>query len=126
MDMASRTRSAARLMGLGACAVFALSPFSARAAATDSYYERALMSAANARCHLFEPNLAAALAMTEAQARGAALRAGIDEDQLDQVAERARQGRRTALRFARSGSRRRAGEGGLHRLYAPYAAGLSG
>lgn len=90
MDMASRTRSAARLLGLGACAAFALSPFSARAAATDSYYERALMSAANARCHLFEPNLAAALAMTEAQARGAALRAGIDEDQLDQVAERAR------------------------------------
>ncbi|MEI7932421.1 MAG: hypothetical protein WCI21_05125, partial [Alphaproteobacteria bacterium] len=88
--MASRSRSAARLMGFGACAAFALTPFAAQAGATDSYYERALMSAANARCRLFEPNLAAALAMTEAQARGAALRSGIEEDELDQVAERAR------------------------------------
>jgi hypothetical protein len=42
----------------------------------QAYYERALMHAADARCHLFAPALGSALAAAEAQARGAALRAG--------------------------------------------------
>lgn len=42
----------------------------------EAYYERALMHSADLRCHLFSPELGAALASAEAQARGAALRAG--------------------------------------------------
>ena len=42
----------------------------------QAYYERALMQAADARCHLFPPQLGSALAAAAAQARGAALRAG--------------------------------------------------
>ncbi len=49
---------------------------SAHAAALDLYYERALMGAADARCGLFTPQIGAALAAAEAQARGAALRSG--------------------------------------------------
>lgn len=41
-----------------------------------AYYERALMRAADARCHLFAPEVGSALAAAEAQARGAALRGG--------------------------------------------------
>ena len=43
---------------------------------SEAYYERALMQAADARCHLFSPALGSALAAAAAQARGAALRAG--------------------------------------------------
>ena len=53
--MASRTRSAARWMGLALGALVALSPIVAYASAMDLYYERALMSAANERCRLFKP-----------------------------------------------------------------------
>ena len=42
----------------------------------EAYYERALMHAADTRCHFFAPELGSALASAEAQARGAALRAG--------------------------------------------------
>ena len=55
------------------------------APALDLYYERALMSAADARCRLFEPQLGAALASAQAQARGAALRAGATEDAIAQT-----------------------------------------
>src|SRR5579875_2267434 len=41
-------------------------------------YERTLMSVAGDRCHLFTPNVTAALRAGAAQARGAALRAGAD------------------------------------------------
>jgi hypothetical protein len=49
------------------------------AAALDLYYERALMSAADGKCHLFAPDTAAALAAGAAQARGAAVRSGAGE-----------------------------------------------
>jgi hypothetical protein len=45
-------------------------------AAQGLFYERALMSRADARCHLFSRDIAAALASAREQARGAALRAG--------------------------------------------------
>jgi hypothetical protein len=54
-------------------------PASARAGPLDLYYERALMSAADARCRLFAPDTAAALAAAQAQARGAALRDGASD-----------------------------------------------
>ena len=44
--------------------------------AANAYYERALMHAADARCHIFTPDLASALGAAQAQARGAALRGG--------------------------------------------------
>lgn len=64
-------------------------PAAARASALDLYYERAVMSAADQACHLFSPELAAALASAQAQARGAALRSGAGSAALDQVGERA-------------------------------------
>ena len=90
MDMASRTRSVAVRLGLGACAALALAPLSAEASALETYYERALISVADARCRLFEPGISAALAAGAAQARGAALRSGEDEDQVALVGDRAR------------------------------------
>jgi hypothetical protein len=67
----------------------ALAPVAAHAAAADLYYERAVMAAADDRCHLFSPELASALAAAKAQARGAALRAGQADASLDQVEQRA-------------------------------------
>ena len=59
-------------------------PQGARAGgASDLFYERSLMSAAGARCKLFDSGTAAALAASGRQARGAALRAGADPDALD-------------------------------------------
>lgn len=57
--------------------------------AAELYYERTVMAAANARCNLFEPQLAQALAAAQAQARGAALRAGMDPYALTDVRQRA-------------------------------------
>jgi hypothetical protein len=62
----------------------------ARASAVDLYYERAVMSAAGQNCGLFTPDLAAALASAQAQARGAALRSGVADEALHEVALRAR------------------------------------
>ncbi len=59
------------------------------ATAADLFYERALMSAADASCHLFQPDVSAALAASLAQARGAALRSGADPASLDALAARA-------------------------------------
>ena len=74
-----------------ACAAAALAGATGAAAASalDLYYERAVMTAADSRCRLFEPPLAAALASAQAQARGAALRAGADNQALDRVHGRA-------------------------------------
>lgn len=60
------------------------------AGATELFYERSLMSAAGARCKLFEPSIAAALVASGRQARGAALRGGIDPAALDAAEARAR------------------------------------
>lgn len=76
------------LAGLGIA--LAATPLAAAAeSAGDLYYERALMSVADARCRLFTPETSAALASAEAQARGAALRAGDPPSALDAVAARA-------------------------------------
>lgn len=82
-------RRAAALAAFAAIASAAL-PAAAQASALDLYYERAVMSAADQNCHLFGPELAAALASAQAQARGAALRSGAGAATVDLVAERAR------------------------------------
>jgi hypothetical protein len=66
-----------------------LSAVPAHADPTALVYERAVMVAADARCRLFTPELGAALAAAEAQARGAALRAGASEAVVGQTEQRA-------------------------------------
>ena len=65
-------------------------PVIAHAAAVDAYYERAVMTAADQRCHLFTPELGSALGAAQAQAHGAALRSGMTNADLDRVGWRAR------------------------------------
>jgi hypothetical protein len=89
MVMASRTRSAAGIAGIGLGAWLLLAPSFAHAAAVDIYYERALMGAANARCGLFPASVAASLNAATIQARNAALREGADPAALDAAARRA-------------------------------------
>lgn len=72
-------------IGLG----LALFPRFAAAAPLDLYYERTVMVAADARCGLFAPEIGAALAAARAQARGAALRAGVDQAMVEQTGARA-------------------------------------
>jgi len=64
-------------------------PIAAHAGAVDAYYERAVMSDADRRCHLFTPELSAALGAAGAQAHGAALRSGMTNADLDRVGQRA-------------------------------------
>ena len=88
--MAGVLRPAVRGVGLVLAAVAALAPAVAHAQAVNVFYERALMSAAGQRCRLFTPPVAAALAAGQAQARGAALRAGVAQQDLANVEARAR------------------------------------
>jgi hypothetical protein len=74
----------------------ALLPAVAHAQPADLFYERAVMSAADQRCGLFAPEVAAALAAATAQARGAALRAGTSGDLLRQT-ERTAQAKAAAV-----------------------------
>lgn len=60
------------------------------ATASDRLYERTLMLAADARCRLFSPGLASALDASRAQSRGAALRSGASQDQVQALEQRAR------------------------------------
>jgi len=89
---ASVTAVAGRWTGAGLAAtvlmVAAAGP--ALAGAADLLYERTLMTAADARCRLFEPAVGAALESGRMQARGAALRGGSSADALSQVERRAR------------------------------------
>ncbi len=81
---ASKTKAAllaAALIGL---------PAAAWAGPAETYYERAFVVAADARCNLFAPNIEAALTAATAQARGAALRSGASETDLAAAAARAR------------------------------------
>jgi len=71
-------------------AASAVAPGFAHAHPADLFYERAVMSAADARCGLFAPDVGAALAAGAAQARGAALRAGTSQDSLRQIEQAAR------------------------------------
>ena len=59
-----------------AAAVIGLAPVAAWATPADLYFERSVMAAANQRCGLFSADLTSALESAQAQARGAALRAG--------------------------------------------------
>jgi hypothetical protein len=74
---------------LAAAALLAL-PTLARADAGSTYYERAFVVAADARCNLFAPHIDAALQAATAQARGAALRSGTGPSELAAAADRAR------------------------------------
>jgi len=69
-------KPASRWMGL--IAALAAVPAVAFAQPVDLFYERTVMSALGDRCRLFTPDISAALAASAAQARGAALRGGID------------------------------------------------
>ena len=77
----TRTRRSAgpvsRWMGLMGLA-FAAAPCVALAQPADLFFERTAMTAADNRCGLFTPEVSAALAAGAAQAKGAALRAGVD------------------------------------------------
>jgi hypothetical protein len=73
-----------------AAAAALLVPACALAGASDTYYERAFVVAADARCGLFQPHVDRALSAATAQARGAALRSGQSEADLAAVAARAR------------------------------------
>lgn len=66
-------------------------PFNALGAVSPGqlYYERTLVGAAGARCKLFTPQVAASLAASTQQARGAALRGGADRVSLAAVEKRA-------------------------------------
>ena len=79
-DRSGKTGAAALALLLAlACGRAAL----AAAPAAQAYYERTVMSAADARCRLFTPDLAAALESARDQARSAALRSGVDRTALD-------------------------------------------
>ena len=76
-------------MGLLGVAL-AASPGFAHARVLDLVYERTVMTAADARCGLFAPEVSAALAASQVQARGAALRAGADPQDLRSIERQAR------------------------------------
>jgi len=84
VQTASKTKAV-----LLAAAVLGL-PTVAWSEARDTYYERAFVVAADARCNLFAPHVNAALTAATAQARGAALRSGAGESDLAATAARAR------------------------------------
>ncbi len=65
-------------------------PSAPLAAAADQLYERTLMTAADARCRLFEPAIGSALDAARAQARGATLRSGAAQAQVEALEARAR------------------------------------
>src|SRR4051794_16266712 len=99
--MASSRRSAkpaSRWMGLLGVAVMA-APGLAWAQPADLFYERAVMTAADARCGLFAPEVSAALAAGAQQARGAALRAGASSNALRDI-ERSAQAKAQAAACA--------------------------
>jgi len=90
--MTSTRRSAmpaSRWMGLLGLALAAM-PCAALARPADLFFERTVMTAADGRCGLFTPEVSAALASGAAQARGAALRAGVDLKSLAETESGAR------------------------------------
>lgn len=84
-----RARPAHRWIGIGIAASLLAAPGLSSAQALDLFYERTVMSVADARCGLFEPQIGAALSAARAQARGAAMRAGSDKATLAVVESRA-------------------------------------
>jgi hypothetical protein len=57
--------------------------------ASELFYQRSVMTAADGACRLFAPDIGAALAAAKAQARGAALRSGVDPASLAGIETRA-------------------------------------
>jgi len=88
-DTRTKARPASGWMGF-VIAALAVAPGLAHAQPVDLFYERTVMSAADARCDLFAPEVGSALAAAAAQARGAALRAGTPYASLQQVEQTAR------------------------------------
>ncbi len=70
--------------------VLALATSALAASALDLLYERTVMTAADARCRLFEPAVGAALDSSRAQARGASLRSGANAAAIAETERRAR------------------------------------
>ena len=81
-DTRINARPASRWMGLISAALV-VAPGLVHAQPADLFYERTVMKAADERCGLFAPEIGAALASSAAQARGAALRAGVAAGSLD-------------------------------------------
>jgi hypothetical protein len=83
------------LIGIGSAAMALLLTVAALPArawadgAATLLYERTLMDRAGARCRLFTPEIASALAAAAAQARGAALRGGTDPAAVREIQARA-------------------------------------
>lgn len=77
-------------MGLAAAGGLLAAPGVSVAAAADLFYERTVMTAADARCGLFAPPVGAALAAGRMQAHGAAIRSGADKAELARLEQRAR------------------------------------
>ena len=92
--MTSTRRTARRVVcgwiGLAAAGGLLAAPGVSTAAAADLFYERTVMTAADARCGLFEPPIGAALAAGRIQARGAEFRAGADKTALARLEGRAK------------------------------------
>lgn len=92
--MTSTRRTARRVvcgwMGLVAAGGLLAAPGVSAAAAADLFYERTVMTAADARCGLFAPPVGAALAAGRMQAHGAAIRSGADKAELARLEQRAR------------------------------------
>lgn len=87
MRIGLSTRSARALI---AAVLIAGTPLGAFAGAIDQYYDRSFVLAAHQRCGLFQPQVASALDASTWQARGAALRAGTGQAQVNETARRAR------------------------------------
>ena len=91
--MTSTRRTARRVvcgwMGLAAAGSLLVVPGVSTAGAADLFYERTVMTAADARCGLFEPPVGAALESGRIQAHGAAIRAGADKGVLAGIERRA-------------------------------------
>lgn len=84
-------RPACWWMGTSLAVVLCAAPGLACASSVDLFYERSVMTAADARCGLFSGPVGSALAAAQAQARGAALRGGADRATLTAVERRAAQ-----------------------------------
>jgi hypothetical protein len=87
----TRDRAAWWMVGVIGVGALGAPPMAlAAGAALDLFYERTVMSAADGRCRLFDPQVGAALNAARLQARGAALRTGAGEVALAETERRAR------------------------------------
>lgn len=80
----------AAAIGSGAVTMPAGAEPGAAAPLSNTWYERSFIVAADSRCRLFTPALGAALSASALQARGAAARAGVADEALADIVQRAR------------------------------------